>query len=287
MKNILVPTDFSASSLAALKYACKMAVKLEAKITLMHCCELFEERYHRYKSLVNEHNGTVVSKVYQRLKKFQKTMELKYDIKPDICLYENADVLDSILYTIKDKKIDLVVMGSYGEKGLRRKLFGSKPAAVINKSPVPVITVPPGYKWREQNEFIICVEDLIADVGILQPFFEIARVHSGKVFVAIFSKEPEAASLVVETKITNYLKQKVSRVYPSEDIEVVHLVGNNFFKSIRKFITEKGIDLLSMVTYQRNLFEQIFDRSMTQRMSYQTTVPLLSLKRSQLEDPGW
>ena len=181
MKNILVPTDFSRSSLAALKYACKLAGKLEANIVLMHCCELMEERYHRYRMMLNEHNKTIVSKMFEKLKKLQKSMELRYGIKPEICLYENADVLDSILYSIRDKGIDLVVMGSYGEQGLRRKLFGSKPAAVINKSPVPVITVPSGYKWREHNEFIICVEDLIEDAEVLKPFFEIARVHSGKV----------------------------------------------------------------------------------------------------------
>lgn len=283
MKNIIVPTDFSSSSLAALKYACKLAVRLEANIFLMHCCELMEERYHRYKILLNDHNNTVVSKIYQKLKKLQKSMEMKFGIKPEICLYENADVLDSILYSIKDRNIDLVVMGSYGEQGLRRKFFGSKPASVINKSPVPVITVPPGYKWREQNEFIICVDDLIEDVETIKPFFEIARVYSGKVFVAIFSDEVDA-DCIIETKITKYLKQKVSRVYPSENIEVVHLAGANFFKSVRKFIIEKKIDLLSMVTYKRNLFEQIFDRSMTQKMSYQTIVPLLSLKKTKVED---
>ena len=286
MKNILVPTDFSPSALAALKYASKLAVRLEANIVLMHCCELMEERYHRHRIMLNEHNKTVVSKLYQKLKKMQKSMDMKYGLKPEICLYENDDVLDSILYTIKEKNIDLVVMGSYGEQGLRRKLFGSKTAAVINKSPVPVITVPPGYKWREQNEFVICIDDVIDDLEIVKPFFEIARVYSGKVFVAIFSKESDVPDLLVDTRITKYLKQKLSRVYPPENIDVVRLVGGNFFRSVRKFISEKKIDLVSMITYERNLFEQIFDRSMTQKFSYQTIVPLLSLKKGRFKDTG-
>lgn len=279
MKNILVPTDFSASSMAALKYACKLATKLNATVTLMHCCELLDEKYIRHKTIIREHNATEISRINQKLKGWQKNMANNHGIKPDICLYKHADVLDSILHSIKEQKADLVVVGSYGAKGLRRKLFGSTPAAVINKSSVPVVTVPQDYKWSEQNEFVICIDDLIEDMDAIKPFFEIAKAYNGKVFVTIFSEESDAFELLVETKVKKYLERKVARLYPGGSIEVVHLVGKDFYKSIIGFIREKQIDLLSMMTYKRNLLQKLFDRSMTQKMSYQTIIPLLSLPK--------
>ena len=43
-------------------------------------------------------------------------------------------------YTEKEK-IDFVVMGTHGRKGIDRLLMGSVAAGVIARSPVPVITV--------------------------------------------------------------------------------------------------------------------------------------------------
>lgn len=284
MKNLLVPTDFSASSLTALKYAGKLAIKLNAHITILHCCELFNEQYTRYKTHIREHNKTVVSKIRRKLTGLQKMLQSNYGIKSDICLDETGSVVNSILHTVKDQKIDLVIMGSYGAKGLRRKLFGSKAADIINKSPVPVITLPPAYRWNEHNEFVICVDDVIEDMEATKPFLEIAKVHNGKVFVAIFSEESDPFGVLVETKTIKHLKRKINTLYPFENLEIIHLVGKDFYHSIREFITEKKIDLLSMITYKRSLLQQIFDRSMTQKMSYQNIIPLLSLHKSKFED---
>lgn len=283
MKRILVPADFSPSSLAALKYACKLATKLNAGVILMHCSELLDDTYSRYKTLVIQHNKKELARTHQKLKGWQKNMANNYGIKPEICLYKNTSIIESILFSVREQKADLVIMGSYGDKGLGRKLFGSTPASVINTAPVPVITVPPHYKWSEQNEFIICIEDLIEDLEVLTPFFDIAKAHNGKVFVAVFSEETDAFELLVETRITEYLKRKISKVYSTGDVEIVHLIGKDFYRSIIECIRERKIDLLSMITYKRNLLQRIFDRSMTQKMSYKTIVPLLALHKPMIE----
>lgn len=283
MKRILVPADFSPGSLEALKYACKLATRLNAGVILMHCCQLLDKTDIRYKTIVTEHNKMELARINQKLKGWQKNMASNHGIKPEICLYKNTSIIESILFSVREQKADLIIMGSYGAKGLSRKLFGSTPASIINKAPVPVITVPPDYKWSGQNEFIICIDDLIGDLKVLTPFLEIAKAHNGKVFVAVFSEESDAFELLVETRITEYLKRKISRVYSAGDVEIVHLIGKDFYKSIIECIREKKIDLLSMITYKRNLLQRIFDRSMTQKMSYQTIVPLLALHKPMTE----
>jgi nucleotide-binding universal stress UspA family protein len=279
MKKILVPTDFTPSSLAALKYACRLSQKLQATVVLMHCCELLDDRYNRYRTLVKEHNKTVVAKLQQKLKSLQGKMQSSLGAKVETCLYQGDDVLEIILHGITTHKIDLVVMGTYGGKGLRRKLFGSKAAAVINESPVPVITVPPGYKWSAHNEFVICISDLIEDLEAVRPFFQVANAHNGKVFAVIYSEKPQLLGLPVQIKISTYLKRKINRKFLAQNVEIVHLTGEDFYKTLIDFVRKKKIDLLSMITYKRNLLQRVFNRSMTQKMSYQTVIPLLSLQK--------
>lgn len=48
-------------------------------------------------------------------------------------------------YYEENHRADLIIMGTLGAIGLKTVLFGAKAAAVINKSHVPVITVPYDY----------------------------------------------------------------------------------------------------------------------------------------------
>jgi nucleotide-binding universal stress UspA family protein len=54
-----------------------------------------------------------------------------------------GDPAPAILKTIESEKIDLVVMGSHGRKGLEDTIFGSVAENVLKKSSVPVLTVNP------------------------------------------------------------------------------------------------------------------------------------------------
>ncbi len=50
---------------------------------------------------------------------------------------------ETILKTIGEQAIDLVVMGTHGRTGVER-ILGSVAEEVVRESPVPVLTVPPG-----------------------------------------------------------------------------------------------------------------------------------------------
>ncbi|MBI5895203.1 MAG: universal stress protein [Desulfobacterales bacterium] len=54
-----------------------------------------------------------------------------------------GDPSDAIMNYITDNKINLVVMGTHGRKGLDRVLFGSVAERVIKTSRVPVLVVNP------------------------------------------------------------------------------------------------------------------------------------------------
>jgi universal stress protein A len=49
----------------------------------------------------------------------------------------------------KDNKIDLIIMGTYGRKGMGRILFGSTASQVVRYAPCPVLAVRlPMYKEK-------------------------------------------------------------------------------------------------------------------------------------------
>ena len=56
---------------------------------------------------------------------------------------------EEILAEIDVRLVDLIVMSTHGRSGLSRLIFGSVAQAVLARSPVPVLLVPP--ERREQG----------------------------------------------------------------------------------------------------------------------------------------
>jgi universal stress protein A len=143
-KNILVPTDFSKYSDAALQKALDIAEQYEAKIYLLH--------------VITEHvqqcavdyciEIAVVEKVQKDIAKFAKeklkkevdaiAKKRKVNISFDI---KNGNASEVILSEQKAKKIDLIVIASHGKTGLLKQLIGSVADKVIKGAKCPVIVV--------------------------------------------------------------------------------------------------------------------------------------------------
>lgn len=60
-------------------------------------------------------------------------------VKVDPVLVEDVAVIEGVLQTIKDRRCDLVVIGSHGRTGIARLMLGSVAAKVVAQSPVPVL----------------------------------------------------------------------------------------------------------------------------------------------------
>jgi len=54
-----------------------------------------------------------------------------------------GDPAEEILKYVESEKVDLVIMGTHGRKGLDRILFGSVANEVVKRSPAPVLTINP------------------------------------------------------------------------------------------------------------------------------------------------
>jgi nucleotide-binding universal stress UspA family protein len=281
MKTILVPMDFSPNADSALAYATKVAKRAGAKIIIMHACHLLEEKFTGYQSLIKEENESVQKEIFTKINKLAEAVERNAKIRATVGVYNGADVTESILQAAEDSSADIIIMGTYGTTGIKRKLFGSKAADIINKSRIPVLTVPPGYKWIQPKRIVLAIDNLPENVSFIKPVFQLATLFQGSVSVVVFTEEEAlAAELVSDIQIAKTTQRKLKLAFKDSNIDVNHLVGTHFEESIREFISDMEIDVLAMVTYKRNFIENIVDSSITQKMSYYSKVPLLSLHKA-------
>jgi nucleotide-binding universal stress UspA family protein len=141
IKNILYPTDFSEGSSFALEYAVDLAKRYGAKLYLFNVIYDMAKGAGWYVPHVS------MDELYKDIEKVAKK-ELDRFGNEEVRGLKNVERVtvtgvphDEIIKFVKKTKIDLIVMGSHGKKGMDRILFGSTAANVVRFAPCPVLTV--------------------------------------------------------------------------------------------------------------------------------------------------
>jgi len=129
---ILVPTDFSASSAAALDYARMLAAQFGASLHLLHVLE------NGFLLPTVADPQTVETGTLRQLRELLTTEDLKRGAV-SVVLRSDA-VADEIVTYARSNGIDLIVMGTHGRGGLAHLLKGSVAERVVRTAPCMVLT---------------------------------------------------------------------------------------------------------------------------------------------------
>jgi nucleotide-binding universal stress UspA family protein len=139
-RTLLVPTDFSESANAALDYAIELAAKVDGKIILLHAFEIPTVGFPDASiAAATELGRRILEGARMGL---DATLSARQDARVPIraCVEQDAP-LQAILDVTRREKVDLILMGTHGRRGLSRALLGSIAEKVVRAAPVPVLVV--------------------------------------------------------------------------------------------------------------------------------------------------
>ena len=146
LKRILVPTDFSETSQAAVRYGVALARAFAAKLYLLHIPE------HPGEAAETEFPiglfETMKNAAHDRLGRLLTEVETR-ELKPEYAMRLGVPS-DEIVQHALDHEIDLIVMGTHGREGVARVLVGSVAEKVVRRAPCPVMTV-----HHPEHEFVL------------------------------------------------------------------------------------------------------------------------------------
>lgn len=139
-QKIIVPTDFSPKSEAALEYAATLAHETGARLIIVHVQELpvvYPEGSYYYGLPVPDKDG--VRSMLENLKPAVPGVAFEHRLL-------KGDPAMQIAALAKDDKADLIVMSSHGRSGLGRLVLGSVAEAVMRRAACPILIVKPSVK---------------------------------------------------------------------------------------------------------------------------------------------
>jgi nucleotide-binding universal stress UspA family protein len=148
VKKVVVPVDYSESSLGVLRFAAEIAERAGGELTALHVWECMPHAPPDLK--VRGPDGkprrledVIRSNAEKEMQEFLAGAKLPASV-PIRTKVVSGDAAKRVLERLNAGKHDLVVMGTHGRGGFKHMVLGSVAEKIIRESPVPVITVPIG-----------------------------------------------------------------------------------------------------------------------------------------------
>ena len=151
IKTILVPTDFSEASEAAVKYGKALAEAFGSSLHLVHVVEdLLAHAWAAevYVASMPSLREEIEKEATERLGTLVTNEERRH-LGITTAIIAGSPFLEIIRYA-RAHDVDLIVIGTHGRGPVAHMLLGSVAEKVVRKAPCPVLTVRPA-----QHEFVM------------------------------------------------------------------------------------------------------------------------------------
>lgn len=275
MVNILVPTDFSQLSKSALKYAIKIANRLDGNVTVLHVMTMTRALRIAMMDKIRQSEHDLMEAAQSELEIMIKTIEEQYNATTPIKYHvvRGSYFPSTLLREARRLRSGLVVMGTRGASGLTKAVLGSNTNSVIEVSHVPVLAVPEKADFKGFRNVVYAsdLRNLEEELGILLQYIEKFDSTIHLIHIVPPGKQVD----VIESRIEGVLRN-----FSYKNIITLVLVDNDIDSALDQYVEVSKADVLAMFTHEISFFEKIFDKSMTRKMAFHSRIPLLAFKQT-------
>ena len=258
IKKILVPVDFSLTSMKALEQAAFLAKKNGAEITLLHVVDYIMPHSNIYYFTIPrsaEYEGTVLKECESQLQKLADKIKLRDSVTVNAITVPGKP-REAIIKTADEIKADLIIMGTHGVSGFREFMIGSNAIRVISEASCPVLSIQqsaePGFKKilipfrnrphsREKVDYAIEMAEMYgASLYVLGIDAEMSEETHGKLQLQAeqIKKIAEGHHLVCETKVIDgsYLAEEILNFAKQEKADLILVMSDLDKMSVSDYI---------------------------------------------------
>lgn len=283
-KSILFPTDFSACADCAFEYALHLARSMKARIITLHVYEnLAIAASHMRNTMAeiveqNEMEALENFKDVTRLMRQQADAKGFRDVELTHVMKTGERVVPTILAAEREENPDFIVMGTTGAGWLKKLFTGSVASEVMENAKTPVLSVPEEVRFDGQ----------IDDIAFATTFTGIDGVALDQVIALTEPFQARIHCLNVASKITPEIQATLKSWQDSyaatERVTFTLEQANSVQDTIIAFLDKNNVDILTTIIHKRNIIQELFDHSLTKKLSYHLKYPILSFQARQLQE---
>lgn len=258
MKDILIPVDFSETSLNAARYAADMfSGRVDAHIMLYHMFEDADE-------------GATADQYLESLK---AEMEQKGVKNIEIIKELGDDLIDSLGRLAYQKTAELIIMGISEKNEWRQIFMGSNTLKMTEQNVCPVMIIPTDAKYNGISNITLASD--FKDVDATTPVLAIKTV------LEIFNANLHIVNVDNQHYVSltpEYLAEraKMQMMFAEFKPEFYFIGMNDFHEAIEQFSKDKNIDLIVIIPKNHSFINSLFSTSHTKKLAFNSSVPILA-----------
>ncbi len=212
LKNILFATDFSAASDAAAPIAIQIARHYGAKVYGVHV-----NRFDDYTAAAPNAWAAMAEAAEKETKEDAGRLNEQLQGIEHEAVIGEGNIWEVVSNLIKEKEIDLVVLGTRGRTGLGRRLLGSVAEQILRQAPCPVLTVGPHVNlWSDEYakmREILYATDLAADFPTAAPYaVSLAQENQAHLVLLHVIEDAKAGDLVDSPEVVDVKERKLQQL---------------------------------------------------------------------------
>ncbi|MEM9868404.1 MAG: universal stress protein [Bacteroidota bacterium] len=259
IQKILIPFDFSEASLNALEYAINfVGPNRETDILALYVGVLPSSEKEE-------------KELDENFKKVLGSFSVKTKNTP-VFSSVSGNVIETILVTQVNQKVDLIIMGTMGDKTTDEAITHT--SKLVLEANCPVLSVPYGCEIAQPKQIALLVgKEEIEDKEVLQMLLTIARTFDTKVHVLTIYKESVYAEEAMVDRTEHLLEYYLEHFYmehsfnKNEDIE----------QGILNYINAKNIDVLAILPRNHSVAGTPSEGRLTKLLTLHSEIPVLTL----------
>ena len=276
MKKILLPTDFSETARNALEYALNFFKGESCTFYLLNIYpagkyttgDLWQASGEEsvYDSLLLNKKIKLDVLIDQLEQKYQ---DKKYRFKGIADYDEFSDAINQV---VELNKINFIVMGTQGTKGMKEMVFGTHTQKVIRKVDCPILVVPIGVVFKGFKKILLTLdtEDKF-DPSAIKPLISLMAKHKVSLDILRMKQENVNSDDLAkeEKKIERSFKGTIPKIHILSEVHTVD--------AINSLVQVLGIDM-NVISAKKEVFlDRVLSGSSVSRIINSSRIPLLVL----------
>ncbi len=274
MKNILLPTDFSENAFNAIEYAVQLFKDEDCTFHLINTFTpiaynvgTFHDGYSTLmlEEITRKNSESGLQEIEDKLK--EKFNNPKHTFQKLACF--NL-LTDAIVAAVKERDIDVIVMGTKGATGAKEVFLGTNTMFTIKKAKCPVIAVPEKFSFNGPMEVLFPTDFKFSmeneNLNLLE---SICALHQAQLNILnIYLSEPlSPEQQQVKDEFEEFFKDNSLVFHSTEDVDIA--------EAVQQFQIKRNIKFLVMIQNKHSFFENLLFKPVIKQIVYHTNVPFM------------
>jgi nucleotide-binding universal stress UspA family protein len=277
IKKILVPVDFTETSEAVISKATTLAKLLKADLLLLHVVA-----YNGFGFSILPESKSDLPTITEIEKAVSKKLdEMQADIRKyhgiTVEVYVSTGNVDAeVIDFAKNKKIDLIIMGTHGASGYKEMFIGSNAQRVVTLSEVPVLTMQMDTDNLGFENILLPIDNSIHSREKVILATAVARQFGAKIHVLGLADSTDKTEInKFKIKVESVEKHLATANLP---YKTTIAEGHNLAASAMEYAEKNKCDLIIINTGHESKITGIFLGAFAQQIVNHSKVPVLSMK---------